>query len=275
MKRIHAALLAAVLAGAGAASAQQPATRPDVITLTGLDGKPHTCKVLRTYKHPAGGTACDVRDETNGEILTVVEETTPDAVRAGIKSEPATETPKTADPILQPKAFAAPKVQDQFGTEPAAKMVTPIQSAPQYSRPPVPATRRWFNWLRSEPAPKPAPIPTAASKMPPADTIALYHPDPVIRLIGCMSDDLLPSMREISAETLARTAKDRPEVIEAMIRTVQTDPAPSVRICCCRCLVEMQVRCPECVSALKALEDDREQSVRTAAAAALGLLEMP
>jgi HEAT repeat protein len=37
----------------------------------------------------------------------------------------------------------------------------------------------------------------------------------------------------------------------------------------------MQVRSPECVSVLKALEDDREQSVRTAAAAALGLLEQP
>jgi hypothetical protein len=136
----------------------------------------------------------------------------------------------------------------------------------------VPATRRWFNWLHSDPAPKPAPMPTVAAKMPANETLALYSPDPVIRLIGAMSEDLLPSMREVSAETLARTSKDRPEVVEAMIRTVQTDPAPSVRVCCCRCLVEMQVRSPECVAALKAMEDDREQTVRTAASAALEAL---
>jgi HEAT repeat protein len=118
-------------------------------------------------------------------------------------------------------------------------------------------------------------MPAYSTNPPTTQTLALYHPDPVIRLIGCMSDDLLPSMREVSAETLARTAKERPEVVEAMIRTVQSDPAPSVRVCCCRCLVEMQVRSPECVAALKALEDDREQTVRTAAAAALSLLEQP
>ncbi len=272
MKRIHAAALAAILAGVVPASAQQPPVRPDVITLTGQDGKPHTCKVLRMYKHANGETACDVRDETNGEILTVIEDTSPDTAKAAIKSESVIETPKPVDPILQPKAHASPMDQEEYGTAPVAMST---QQAPQYTRPPVPATRRWFNWLRNDSAPKPAPMPATTAQMPAAETLALYHPDPVIRLIGCMSEDLLPSMREVSAETLARTAKDRPEVVEAMIRTLQTDPAPSVRVCCCRCLVDMQVRCPECLAALKAMEDDREQTVRTAAAAALGLLERP
>jgi HEAT repeats len=259
MKRFHAAALAAVLAVP--AWAQQPAAKPETITLSGQDGKPHTCKVLRTYKDSSGATVCEVRDQLNGEILTVIEDVNPETVKAANKSEPVVEPIKPVDPILQPKEFAAPKAQEQFGPTP---VVVPALPANQYTRPPEPAPRRWFNWFRSEPAPKP-----------PADEIlAVYHPDPVIRLIGSMSDDLLPSMREVSAETLARTAKSRPEVVEAMIRTVQTDPAPSVRVCCCRCLVEMQIRSPECVSALKALEDDREESVRTAAAAALSVLEM-
>jgi hypothetical protein len=272
MKRIHAAALAAVLAGALGASAQQPPARPDVITLTGQDGKPHACKVLRMYKHSSGGTACDVRDETNGEILTVIDDTSPNTIKAEIASAPVGVSHQPVDPILQPKAYASPKMQEEYGSVPA---LMPIQQAQQYTRPPVPASRRWFNWLRNDPAPKPVQLPAYSANPPTTQTLALYHPDPVIRLIGCMSDDMLPSMREVSAETLARTAKDRPEVVEAMIRTVQSDPAPSVRVCCCRCLVEMQVRSPECVAALKALEDDREQTVRTAAAAALSLLEQP
>jgi hypothetical protein len=64
-------------------------------------------------------------------------------------------------------------------------------------------------------------------------------------------------------------------VVEALVRSAQTDPAPSVRACCCRCLADMQVRGPECVAVLKALGDDREQSVRTAAAAALAVIEQP
>jgi hypothetical protein len=270
MKRFHAAALAAVLAAP--AWAQQPSARPDTITLTGQDGRPHACTVIRTYRDSSGATACEVRDQLNGEILTVVENAAPETVKASSQSEPVIEPTKSSDPILQPKAFAGPKIQDQFGS---ASVVVPAQPVSQYTRPPEPATRRWFNWFRNDPAPKPLPVQTSKvmAMAPAGETIALYHPDPVIRLIGCMSDDLLPSMREVSAETLARTAKDRPEVVEAMVRTVQTDPAPSVRICCCRCLVEMQVRTPECVMALKALEDDREQSVRTAAAAALELLE--
>src|SRR5260370_10137183 len=119
-------------------------------------------------------------------------------------------------------------MQEEQGSVPP---IAPMQQAPQYTRQPVPASRRWFNWLRNDPAPKPVQLPAYSANPPTTQTLALYHPDPVIRLIGCMSEDLLPSMREVSAETLARTAKDRPEVVEAMIRTVQSDPAPSVRVC--------------------------------------------
>jgi hypothetical protein len=258
MKRFHAAALAAVLAAP--VWAQSPA-RPDVITLTGPDGKsPHACTVLRTYKHSSGGTAMEVRDQVTNEIVTVVENASPDAAKAATPAELTTELAKPTD---VPKGNAPAKAQ------------TPVKADQAYTRPPVPATRRWLGWLRSDPAAKP--VPTTArrtpSPAPPTETVAMYHPDPVIRLIACLNDELLPSMREVSAEALARNAKDRPEVVEAIVKAAHSDPAPSVRVCCCRCLVEMQIRTPECLTALKSLQDDREQMVRTAAAAALTVLE--
>src|SRR5205823_13840095 len=58
MKRTSAAALAPALAVP--AWAQQPAARPDVMTITGPDGKAHACQVVRTYQHPGGGTAHEV-----------------------------------------------------------------------------------------------------------------------------------------------------------------------------------------------------------------------
>jgi hypothetical protein len=282
MKRITAAALAALLAGP--ALAQSPA-KPDVMTITGADGKAHACKVVRTYAHPSGGTAFEVRDTVTGETMTVIENASLDAVKVTTE-KPSTTTEslkpvegkpievKIDDPILEPKQYANPKVQAEYGSTPAAPPPSPSPSTSQYTKPPVPATRRWFNWMRNDPKPAPMPVQQTGLKLPAGETMALYDQDPVIRLIGSMADDLLPSMREVSAETLARTAKDRPEVVQAIIRTAKNDPAPTVRTCCCRCLVEMKVRSPECVEVLKGLqEEDRDQGVRTAAAAALSVLE--
>jgi hypothetical protein len=277
MKRIHAAAFAAALVAAMPVRAQQASARTDVLTLTSEDGKTaQTYKVVRTYKHPSGGTATEVRDEKTGETMTVVENAQPDDVKASFKMEPfvsakqteptkAADTAKSVDPILSPKAYAAPKVQQELGVE------------TQYTRPPVPATRRWFNWMRPAQDAKPAPMPATQGRMPAGqgEMMAVYSPDPVIRLIGSMTDDLLPSMREVSAETLVRTGKNRPEVVQAMVRSAKTDLAPSVRACCCHCLVEMKVQTPECISALKGLENDPEPQVRTAAAAARATLEQP
>jgi hypothetical protein len=60
-----------------------------------------------------------------------------------------------------------------------------------------------------------------------------------------------------------------------LVRSAKTDLAPSVRVCCCRCLVEMQIRSPECLSALHQLQSDPEESVRAAASAAFTILVQP
>jgi HEAT repeats len=267
MKRTHAAALAAALVAAVPAWGQQPPARPDVMTLSTADGKAtHACKVLRTYKHPSGGIAYEVRDEVTGEVMTVIDRSAPDDVKA-VKTETVTES-KSADPIMAPKTYAAPKVQQQ------------IADPPGYTRPPVPATRRWFNWFKPTPQPQPQPVQQTRSAVN-REMLAAYDPDPVIRMIGSLNDDLLPSMREVAAEALSRDGGipaqrvARPEVVQALVRAAATDPAPSVRVCCCRCLANMKVTSPECLSALKGLEDDREETVRTAAAAARATLEQP
>ncbi|HEY1381758.1 MAG TPA: HEAT repeat domain-containing protein [Gemmataceae bacterium] len=289
MKRIHAAALAAALAGVTPAWAQQPAAPApsDAITLTGPDGTAHTYKVLRTSRHPAGGTAYEVRDPATGDTMTVVENANPGDVKTVAKAENnVTRSAKAADPILQPGLYGSPRVQPQFADSPKVRPVAAPAAKPdtQYTRPPVPAARRWFGWWRKDPPPaaaapaqsssrraKPAPAPVPPTSV----ELAAYNPDPVIRLIASLNDELLPSMREVSAEALAHDGRGRPDVVEALVRGAQTDPAPSVRACCCRCLADMQVRSPECLAILKGLADDREQSVRTAAAAALAVLEQP
>lgn len=262
MNRTHAAAVAAALLAAVAGRAQSPDTRPDVMALSASrDGSsPHPCKVLRTYPHPAGGTAYEVRDLMTGEVMTVVENADPARLQAVVKAEAIAES-KPATPRPSPRTYApvaAPAVQPPSG----------------YTRPPVPANRRWLGWFHPT---QPAPVMTRSTqaKRPAGESLAAYDPDPVIRLIGSLHDELLPSMREVSAEALAREGRGRQEVVEALVRSAKTDMAPSVRACCCRCLAEMQAGTPECLTALQGLEADEEQSVRTAAAAARAALEQP
>src|SRR5207237_1425080 len=162
MLRIHgrlslaAALLCAGFAQAGSAAPAKKSADDDKIMTINDGGKAHRCQVLRSYKHPSGGMAYEVKDLESGEIMTVIES--------------------------------------------AAAAIAAAQ--------PVEAVR---------------------------------HADPVIRLIGCLRDDLLPSMREIAAETLARgEGRNRPVVVAALEEAAEKDPAPSVRDCCTRCLSEMR-----------------------------------
>ena len=108
----------------------------------------------------------------------------------------------------------------------------------------------------------------------PVEILARYHPDPVVRLIGALKDDDLPSLREVAAETLVQQAKGRPDVTAALIASAKDDPAPTVRACCCRCLAGMQVRSAECLGALHTLSADMEPEVRAEAISALSQLQM-
>src|SRR3954470_11559073 len=98
-----AAALAGVLLTAGLAAAQQPPSKPadgEQVMMLNKDGQaPRRCKVLRTWKHPSGGMAYEVKAEDTGEGMTVIEN-----VPAGSKAGGEQDAPpaKPADPILSP-----------------------------------------------------------------------------------------------------------------------------------------------------------------------------
>jgi hypothetical protein len=422
-----AAVLAGLLLVAGLGVAQQPqkADGEKIMLLTKEGRPPRRCQVLKSWKHPSGGTAYEVKALDNGEVMTVIEHGEPDAaaakpaeapkvaakpveaakkpdapkttvaktkdtakvaaksvkpastksaeksnkptvVKTAAKAEkpaplkaaskidkaavakmtdkPAAKTDKAAvakagDPILSPAKYSG---DSKVGNLVPGEAPKPAAVKTQYTKQPVPLAQRWFAFWEKPTGPqlpppppegkvakatitaKPAAQPMAKAVVPPPAKLASlpretqvakvsfaasplmqwktammpkaakparpatamgepipvviearYHPDRVIRLIGAMKDDDLPSLREIAAESLAREAATRPDVTAAMIETARTDPAPTVRACCCRCLGGMQVKSPDCLDTLHMLESDPDVVVRAEATAALSRLEMP
>lgn len=287
--RIHGRIsLAAALLWAGMAHAadkpEAAKTKADdgkIIMLTGSNGKAHKCQILRTYKHPSGGMAMEVKDLETGETMTVVDNSgTPTAgmtTTTSAKTTTATkaETPTTAqlaattttmpkskagdsDPIMQPKEVASTKAQKQLTGETGKPAKADKKSETSASA----GSKRWGG--------KPAEVKVASSgpaiaiaAVPPME--ASQHPDPVIRLIGCLRDDMMPSMREIAAESLAQSqGRARPEVIAALAEAAEKDPAPTVRACCVRCLTTMSASSPECMAALHKVKAGSDSMIRTA-----------
>jgi hypothetical protein len=269
MLRIHGRLaLAAMVISAGLSNAEPPkslaraADNDKVMTLTGENGKARRCQVLRQSKHPSGGIAIEVKDLETGEVMTVIENA------PAISAKPAEPVTKVAvtDPILKPTDYiGSKKIQMELAGESQK-----IASSPaKYGKPPTTTAQRWFG--KSPPTAVVTSKPAVAVVSPQAQAVeAVRHHDPVIRMIGALRDDMLPSMREVAAESLAKgDGRNRPEVIAALIEAAQRDLALSVRLCCVRCLAGMEPASPECLAALQGLASDEEEAVRNAAAEAM------
>jgi hypothetical protein len=192
------------------------------------------------------------------------------------------------DPLLSPKGYTGnAKVIKEFSDDgkspespmPAGKTVT-VET--RYVTPPVPASQRWFPFVSAMKLPaKPVaqarrmpmavpmamPMPSAevGPAVPPA-VMAATSPDPVVRLIGRLHDDLLPSMREISACQLAYYGRGRADAYEALVEVAQNDAAPSVRSACVRCLGEMRAKTPATMAMMQTMaQADADEGVRQAA----------
>lgn len=240
MSRFHgrwslaAAILCAGLVHAEpAAPAKKQADGDKVMTIT--DGaKTLKCDVIRSYKHPEGGVAYEVKVQDTGEVMTIIED---EATAKETAAKPSVKSAK-ADPIMQPKQYiGSPRVKQQWLGESAKCEGKSCQADAKYGKAPTPATKRWFgnkaDVQRVEAV--------AVAQTGPME--AVCHPDPVIRMIGSLRDDVMPSMREVAAMSLARSdARSRPEVVAALSEAADSDPAPSVRECCARCLAEMGAR---------------------------------
>jgi hypothetical protein len=432
MRRAYtAAVLAGLLLISGLGLAQQPqkADGDKIMLLTKEGRPPRRCQVLKSWKHPSGGTAYEVKALDNGEVMTVIEHGEPEPAVSAKPAEPlkpiakpaetakkpeppkttavkktdvpkvvaktdkpasakpadktdkstaakaadktdksgvvktAAKTEKTAtaktasktdkpavakagDPILSPAKYSG---DSKVGNLVPADAPKPNSAKTEYTKQPVPLAQRWFAFWEKPAGPQLPPAPDnkvakaalppkpplppkpatpalakaaapapAKPASPPSETVvtsvsfgtsplmqwrsavasrpskpskparpataigepipvvieARYHPDRVVRLIGALKDDDLPSLREVAAESLAHEAQQRPDVHAAMIESARMDPAPTVRAACCRCLAGMQVKSPDCMETLHMLESDSDPVVRAEATMALSRLEV-
>src|SRR5262245_20813435 len=109
MRRSYtAALLAGLLLVSGLGVAQQPqkADGEKIMLLTKEGRPPRRCQVLKSWKHPSGGTAYEVKALDNGEIMTVIEHGEPEPVAA---TKPAQPLKPLANPAEAAKKPDTPK----------------------------------------------------------------------------------------------------------------------------------------------------------------------
>jgi HEAT repeat protein len=101
-------------------------------------------------------------------------------------------------------------------------------------------------------------------------------PPGVSRLLTDFRGQLLPSLREVAAEAMTRECQRCPErVVPALMEGAQSDPAPTVRACCARCLGELRFRTLSCRSLLESLRGDEDPRVRAEAEWALARFNQP
>jgi hypothetical protein len=94
---------------------------------------------------------------------------------------------------------------------------------------------------------------------------------PSVEMLGAtLREALLPSMRETAAESLATMdCRDNVPVVNTLLNSARHDPCPSVRACCVRTLVKLQVNGVNMRLAMEELRNDKDPSVRQQATQAL------
>ena len=96
------------------------------------------------------------------------------------------------------------------------------------------------------------------------------------RLAADFRGQLLPSLREVAAQAMTRDCLRCPErVVPILMEGAQSDPAPTVRACCARCLGELRFRTLSCRSLLESLRNDDDPRVRAEAEWALARFNQP
>jgi hypothetical protein len=103
---------------------------------------------------------------------------------------------------------------------------------------------------------------------PPAMPVQTYQPpvDPqeALNLVQTLRESIYPTQREFAAEALAKIDwRTHPQVFDALLSAAREDPAPTVRACCVRCLVSMNVNSSLVTMTLQGLRNDTDVRVRT------------
>ena len=96
----------------------------------------------------------------------------------------------------------------------------------------------------------------------------------VPQLLAVLRDSLYPSQREWAAESLAALhgSQAQPEVVQGLVTAAKEDPAPSVRACCVRSIVQLRINTMPAVAVVQGLKDDPDPRVRREVEQALPVL---
>src|SRR5262245_40124187 len=177
-----AAVLAGLLLIAGLGVAQQPqkADGEKIMLLTKEGRPPRRCQVLKSWKHPSGGTAYEVKALDNGEIMTVIEHG---------------ETDVAAKPAEAPKPVAKPAETVKKSEAPKAAVAKTKESAKVAVKSDKPASAK-----ATEKSDKPTVVKTAAKTEKPAPVKTAAKTDK-------------PAVAKASEKTAAKS--DKPAVAKA------------------------------------------------------------
>jgi hypothetical protein len=248
------ALALLALAVSGPASA---APREGDVVVFRTSGQPERrLKVLRVSAFPDGESLADVQDEATGDRFTLPgkvlaaagrirnPEPKPEPVQVPVAAKPP--VPESTIVRVRMREWAPPVVILPASANLPADDAT---TAPEPSQPP--------------PVPQAQPQPSAEAQM-----FAEIKP-----LVADLHTALRPTVREDAATGLAEGRYgSRPEVKATLAYAAMTDPAPSVRAHCIRCLSALGYQHPVYVEFLRACAGSGSGEVQTAAAAALAKL---
>jgi hypothetical protein len=121
--------------------------------------------------------------------------------------------------------------------------------------------------------PQMAPAHAAAYAMPRTGTATVSDSVPTAGLISTLRESMLPSEREMAADTLAQVDwKSEPHVVKTLVDVAGKDPAPVVRASCVRALGKMKANTLPVVQAVQALKSDSDARVRQEVEQALSIL---
>lgn len=194
-----------------------------------------------------------------GRLFTRSSDTTPTTNAPPLAVTPVNPSipPLTAAPT-GPNAPVAPLTPVAPMAPATAPRLTPVPTTTT-TQPSNSSGFRLFRWMQRSSTPTSTSQPPAGSKLPanlrPINTApsrVLVSPSvqstPVSEVqqwLSVLNEGLLPSHREEAAEMLASDAlKDHPEVVPALLRAAQQDPANSVRTACIRCLALLKPEQP-------------------------------
>lgn len=201
--------------------------------------------VVHDVRDLATGSHFQVRDGRNSRMQIIARISGPDAVRLAI------ETPPGGKPPVTPVVVRQATKQDRWPT-PAE-----LASAPSIGSASGSSPARTVVYRKPAGDSSPAVVTSL-----PADSVA--------QQIHYLKEALGPAQREMAAMNLAISdGRKSPEVIEALIHAMQTDPAPSVRCCLVRCLYRLSAEVPTLVPVIAKMQNDADDEVQRAAQLAI------